>query len=192
MAWRPHRQFRVLHRARLAHSQPHNYSTSRLLWGWRLSLGLPAAPALLIVVGALFLTDTPISLVMRGRVDRARAVLRRVRGPDADVDAELEAIVRAAEAGRRNEEGAFRRLATRREYRPQLVFAVAIPVFFQLTGVIVLAFFAPLMLRTVGFGSNAALMGRPSSAPCTWPPSSCQRWPSTGTGAGCSSSWAAS
>lgn len=31
--------------------------------------------------------------------------------------------------------------------------------FFQLTGVIVLAFFAPLVFRTVGFGSNAALMG---------------------------------
>jgi len=54
---------------------------------------------------------------------------------------------------------AFRRMATRREYRPHLVLAVAVPMFFQLTGVIVLAFFAPLVFRTVGFGSNAALMG---------------------------------
>ena len=54
---------------------------------------------------------------------------------------------------------AFRRMATRREYRPHLVLAVAVPMFFQLTGVIVLAFFAPLVFCTVGFGSNAALMG---------------------------------
>lgn len=51
------------------------------------------------------------------------------------------------------------RMATRREYRPHLVLAVAVPMFFQLTGVIVLAFFAPLVFRTVGFGSRAALMG---------------------------------
>ncbi|TVU14351.1 hypothetical protein EJB05_37814 [Eragrostis curvula] len=136
-----------------------NYFTSRLAWGWRLSLGLAGAPAVFIFVGALFLTDTPSSLVMRGRVDQARAALRRVRGPGADVDAELKDIVRAVEVARRSEDGAFRRMATRREYRPHLVLGVAVPTFFQLTGVVVLSFFAPLIFRTVGFGSNAALMG---------------------------------
>ena len=136
-----------------------NYATARASWGWRVSLGLAGAPAVVIFVGALFLTDTPTSLVMRGRADRARAALLRVRGPDADVDAELRDIAKAVEAARRSEDGAFRRMATRREYRPHLVLAVAVPMFFQLTGVIVLAFFAPLVFRTVGFGSNAALMG---------------------------------
>ena len=82
-----------------------------------------------------------------------------MRRPGADVDAELKEISRAVEAARQSEDGAFRRMATRREYRPHLVLAVAVPMFFQLTGVIVLAFFAPLVFRTVGFGSNAALMG---------------------------------
>ncbi|KAL6650821.1 hypothetical protein ACP70R_009746 [Stipagrostis hirtigluma subsp. patula] len=136
-----------------------NYATAHASWGWRVSLGLAGAPAVLIFVGALFLTDTPSSLVMRGRVDRARAALLRVRGPGADVDAELRDIVKAVEVASRSEDGAFRRMATRREYRPHLVLAVAVPMFFQLTGVIVLAFFAPLVFRTVGFGSNAALMG---------------------------------
>ncbi|XP_025824600.1 sugar transport protein MST1-like isoform X2 [Panicum hallii] len=136
-----------------------NYATARAPWGWRVSLGLAGAPAVVIFVGALFLSDTPSSLVMRGRADGARAALLRVRGPDADVDAELRDIAKAVEAARRSEDGAFRRMATRREYRPHLVLAVAVPMFFQLTGVIVLAFFAPLVFRTVGFGSNAALMG---------------------------------
>ncbi|KAK3142444.1 hypothetical protein QOZ80_4BG0346510 [Eleusine coracana subsp. coracana] len=136
-----------------------NYATARLTWGWRLSLGLAGAPAIFIFVGALFLTDTPSSLVMRGQVDRARAALRRVRGPGADVDAELNDIVRAVDVALQSEDGAFRRIATRREYRPHLVLAVAVPLFFQLTGVIVLSFFSPLVFRTVGFGSNAALMG---------------------------------
>ncbi|KAF8703302.1 hypothetical protein HU200_032097 [Digitaria exilis] len=136
-----------------------NYATARHDWGWRVSLGLAGAPAVVLFVGALFLTDTPSSLVMRGHADRARAALLRVRGPDADVDAELRDIAKAVEVARQSEDGAFRRMATRREYRPHLVLAVAVPMFFQLTGVIVLAFFAPLVFRTVGFGSNAALMG---------------------------------
>ncbi|CAO2035277.1 unnamed protein product [Urochloa humidicola] len=136
-----------------------NYAAARHSWGWRLSLGLAGAPAAAIFLGALFLTDTPSSLVMRGRPEKARAALLRVRGSGADVDAELRDIAKAVEAAGRSEHGAFRRMATRRGYRPHLVFAVAVPVFTQLTGVIVLSFFSPLVFRTVGFGSNAALMG---------------------------------
>lgn len=137
-----------------------NYFTARISWGWRLSLGLAGAPAVVIFVGALFLTDTPSSLLMRGQPEsRARAALLRVRGPGADVDAELKDISRAVEVARQSEDGAFRRMATRREYRPHLVLAVAVPMFFQLTGVIVLSFFSPLVFHTAGFGSNAALMG---------------------------------
>ncbi|KAM0882983.1 hypothetical protein ACQ4PT_031928 [Festuca glaucescens] len=55
-----------------------NYATARISWGWRLSLGLAGAPAVIIFIGSLFLTDTPSSLVMRGRVDDARAALLRV------------------------------------------------------------------------------------------------------------------
>ncbi|XP_006652352.2 sugar transport protein MST1 isoform X2 [Oryza brachyantha] len=136
-----------------------NYFASRVPWGWRLSLGLAGAPAVVIFLGALCLTDTPSSLVMRGDTARARAALLRVRGRAADVEAELKGIVRSVEIARQGEDGAFRRMAVRREYRPYLVFAVAIPMFFQLTGVIVISFFSPLVFRTIGFGSNAALMG---------------------------------
>ncbi|KAL6650209.1 hypothetical protein ACP70R_009134 [Stipagrostis hirtigluma subsp. patula] len=136
-----------------------NYVTSRVSWGWRLSLGLAGAPAAVILLGTLFLTDTPSSLVMRGQADRARAALLRIRGRGADVDAELADISRAVEAARRSADGAFRRIAARREYRPHLVLAVAVPLFNQFTGVFVLSFFSPLVFRTAGFGSNAALMG---------------------------------
>lgn len=137
-----------------------NYGTSRIpRWGWRLSLGLAAAPAAVIVAGALLIPDTPSSLLVRGRVDAARAALRRVRGGKAeDVDAELADVARAVEAARAHEQGAFRRIL-RREHRPHLVMAVAVPLFQQLTGVIVIAFFSPVLFQTAGFGSNAALMG---------------------------------
>lgn len=136
-----------------------NYGTVRIpVWGWRLSLGLAAVPASAIFLGALLIPDTPSSLLQRGKLDRARAALRRVRGPVADVEAELKDIIRNVEESMESEDGAFRRIL-RREYRPYLVMAVAIPTFQQLTGIIVIAFFSPVLFRTVGFGSNAALMG---------------------------------
>jgi MFS family permease len=136
-----------------------NTGTSKIpVWGWRLSLGLAAVPAAVMVVGAALITDSPSSLVLRGKNDHARAALQRVRGKGVDIDAEFSDILAAVEHDTRNEEGAFRRIL-RREYRPYLVMAVAFPVFLNLTGVTVTAFFSPILFRTMGFGSDAALMG---------------------------------
>ncbi|CAN6275878.1 unnamed protein product [Urochloa humidicola] len=137
-----------------------NYFTNRIHgWGWRVSLGLAAAPAAVIVAGALFVSDTPSSLVLRGDPDRARASLQRVRGAGADVDAEFSDIARAAEEARRSEEGAFRRLARGEGYRHYLVMAVAIPTFVDLTGMVVVSVFSPVLFRTVGFDSQRAVLG---------------------------------
>ncbi|RLM80603.1 sugar transport protein 5-like [Panicum miliaceum] len=101
-----------------------NYGTDTIpRWGWRLSLGVGLVPAAVIIVGAALIPDTPNSLVLRGRLDEARASLRRIRGAAADTEAELESIARAVEQDRRHASGAFRRLFCRREYRPHLVIA---------------------------------------------------------------------
>ncbi|XP_078166088.1 sugar transport protein MST1-like [Carex rostrata] len=136
-----------------------NYFASHIPeWGWRLSLGLAAAPAFVILLGSVLITDTPSSLILRGRVDTARVALQQIRGADADVNAEIKEIMHSIEQGQKNNQGAFKRLLMR-EYRPHLVMALAIPTFMQLTGVIVVAFFAPQLFRTIGFGSDGALIG---------------------------------
>ncbi|CAM0945559.1 unnamed protein product [Alopecurus aequalis] len=136
-----------------------NYAANTIpRWGWRLSLGVGIVPAAVIIVGAALIPDTPNSLVLRGKADEARASLRRIRGPTADVDAELKDIIQAAEEDKRYESGALRRLG-RREYRPHLVMAVALTVFFELTGVIVVSLFTPLLFYTVGFTSQKAILG---------------------------------
>ena len=136
-----------------------NYLTNRIPgWGWRVSLGLAAVPAAAVVLGALLVPDTPSSLVLRGEADAARASLQRLRGPGADTEAEFKGIVRAVEEARRNDEGAYARLRGA-GYRHYLVMVVAIPSFFDLTGVIVMAVFSPLLFRTVGFSSQKAIFG---------------------------------
>ncbi|KAM0897769.1 hypothetical protein ACQ4PT_022344 [Festuca glaucescens] len=136
-----------------------NYGTNTIpRWGWRLSLGVGIVPAAVIIVGAALIPDTPNSLVLRGKADEARASLRRIRGPAADIDAELNDIIQAAEEDKRYESGALRRLG-RREYRPHLVMAVALTVFFELTGVTVVSLFTPLLFYTVGFTNQKAILG---------------------------------
>ncbi|CAL5079226.1 unnamed protein product [Urochloa decumbens] len=133
-----------------------NYFTNDIPgWGWRVSLGLAGAPGTLLVVGTFFVSDTPSSLVLRGRPDQARAALLRIRGADADVEAELKDIVRAVEEANRNDEGAFRRLFSRQ----YLLVGVAIPVLYELTGINVINIFMPVVFRTVGFSSKKAILG---------------------------------
>ncbi|KAG2659290.1 hypothetical protein PVAP13_1KG343700 [Panicum virgatum] len=134
-----------------------NYRANTIpVWGWRLSLGVGIVPAAVILLGAAFIPDSPNSLVLRGKVDAARASMRRIRGGSADVDVELKDIIQAAAEDRRHEAGAFRRIA-RREYRPRLVMAIAIPVFFELTGMIVVTLFTPLLFYTLGTDGGKAM-----------------------------------
>ncbi|XP_006663022.2 hexose carrier protein HEX6-like [Oryza brachyantha] len=125
-------------------------------WGWRLSLSLAGVPAVLLTVGAIFLPETPNSLVQQGEDrDKVKALLQKIRGVDA-VDNELDEIV-AANAAAQGENGMWLILSQRR-YRPQLAMAVLIPAFTQLTGINVIGFYAPVLLRTIGMGESASLM----------------------------------
>ncbi|GJN34206.1 hypothetical protein PR202_gb22850 [Eleusine coracana subsp. coracana] len=133
-----------------------NYFTDRLHpWGWRLSLGLAMGPATAIFVGALFLPETPNSLVERGMLDEARRVLEKVRGT-SKVDAEFEDLKEASEAARAVK-GTFRNLLATRN-RPQLVIgALGIPAFQQLSGMNSILFYSPVIFQSLGFGNSAAL-----------------------------------
>ncbi|KAI4357950.1 hypothetical protein L6164_001863 [Bauhinia variegata] len=135
-----------------------NYYFSKILngEGWRLSLGLGAAPAIIFIVGAICLPESPSSLVERGRVEEARKELVQLRGTP-NVEAELNDIVAASEASKQVKHP-WKSLFTERKYRPQLTFAVCIPFFQQFTGVNAINFYAPILFRTIGFGSNASLM----------------------------------
>ncbi|GAB4831093.1 Transcription factor stp1 [Ancistrocladus abbreviatus] len=124
-------------------------------WGWRLSLGGAMVPALIITVGSLLLPDTPNSLIERGNHEEAIAKLKRIRGMD-DVGEEYNDLVAASEMSKQVEHPWSNLL--QRKYRPHLTMAIAIPFFQQLTGINVIMFYAPVLFKTIGFGSNASLM----------------------------------
>src|SRR3546814_11705346 len=67
-------------------------------WRWMFGLGL--LPALVMLIGARFLPESPRWLVKKGRDEEARKVLQRLR--DGDIEPELEQIreINRREVGR--------------------------------------------------------------------------------------------
>ncbi|XP_006644256.1 sugar transport protein MST7 [Oryza brachyantha] len=134
-----------------------NYFTDKIAggWGWRVSLGLAAVPAVIMAVGSIFLPDTPNSLLARGKVIEARDMLRRIRGTE-DIGPEYDDLMNASYATKAIV-NPWSTLLERR-YRPQLVMSLLIPTLQQLTGINVVMFYAPVLFKTIGFGGTASLM----------------------------------
>lgn len=132
-----------------------NFCTQKLDgWGWRLSLGLAAVPAGIMTIGSLGLPETPNSLVERGHHEKARAMLEKIRGTP-DVQEEFQDLVEASEVSKRVKHPFGTILE--RKYRPHLVMAITIFFFQQLTGINVITFYAPVLFKTLGLGTNTSL-----------------------------------
>lgn len=136
-----------------------NFGTAKLHGniGWRISLGLAAIPAALMMIFSYFLPDTPSSLLERGHVDEARKILKRVRGitEDAEIEAEFSDMVAVSEASKKVR-SPWTNLF-QRKYRPYLTMAVFIPFFQQMTGMNIIVFYAPQLFSSIGMGNNSAL-----------------------------------
>ncbi|KAK9152504.1 hypothetical protein Syun_010813 [Stephania yunnanensis] len=130
-----------------------NYGSNKIKggWGWRLSLGLAAVPAAIVLVGSMCLPDTPNSMIERGVSEEdVKRNLQRLRGT-ANIHQEYhdlcEACANASEAKNNTKWWTI----FQRKYRPQMVMAFLIPFFQQLTGINVIMFYAPVLFRTLGF-----------------------------------------
>ncbi|KAJ7961331.1 putative Sugar transporter [Quillaja saponaria] len=134
-----------------------NYNFAKIKGGqgWRYSLGGAAVPAIMVIVGSLILPETPNSLIERGCKEEAKEKLIKIRGVP-NVDEELNDLIAASEASKLVQHP-WRSLL-KRKYRPQLTMAICIPFFQQLTGLNVITFYAPVLFKTIGFGSNGSLM----------------------------------
>ncbi|GLT30924.1 hypothetical protein SLA2020_056980 [Shorea laevis] len=134
-----------------------NYGTAQIEggWGWRVSLALAAVPAIMMTFGAFILPDTPNSILERGKVEKARQMLQKIRGTQ-NVDNEFQDLLEASEAAKKVEHP-WRNILQPR-YRPQLTLCILIPFFQQLTGINVIMFYAPVLFKTLGFGDDASLI----------------------------------
>ncbi|KAF7133245.1 hypothetical protein RHSIM_Rhsim09G0190100 [Rhododendron simsii] len=132
-----------------------NYGTVKLGndLGWRISLSVASIPAAVLAQGAIFLPETPNSLIqLTQNHHKAKLILQRIRGTN-DVQAELDDLVKASDVSKTNLHPFHEK--TQRKYRPQVVMAIAIPFFQQVTGINAIAFYVPILFRTAGLGKSA-------------------------------------
>jgi MFS transporter, SP family, galactose:H+ symporter len=112
---------------------------------WRIMLGLAAVPAVLLIPALLRLPETPRYLVLQGRLEAARASLKR-SDPDADVDAEL-ASMQGAISGERG--GRIKEML-RKPYLRATVFVVGLGFFIQITGINATVAYGPRIFQAMG------------------------------------------
>ncbi len=118
---------------------------------WRAMFGAEAIPALLFLGLLCFSPESPRWLILHGDQQRGRAVLRRIQ-PAVTADAEYSLIVARADDKQLPWTDVFRP-----EYRRALLVGVGLSFFGQLTGVNVIVYFGPSILKSAGFVENGAL-----------------------------------
>lgn len=133
-----------------------NYGTVEIYeFGWRISLAVAAVPALMILMGGIFLPESPSSLISRGHRKEGLKVLQKIRGQE-DVELEFkDIIVQTSEA---NAIKHPLRALFQECYRPQLVISSVVAIVQQLTGINAIMFYAPQVFSTFGSGRKASLL----------------------------------
>ncbi|XVF01501.1 hypothetical protein REPUB_Repub04eG0094100 [Reevesia pubescens] len=122
--------------------------------GWRISLSLSTIPAFVMIIGFVFLPDTPNSLLERGNTEKAKEMLQRIRGTK-NVEREFQDMFDASHAATKGQ-NPWKNIIKKR-YRPQLVMCILIPFFQPLTGMNIVIFYVPVLFQTLGFADDASL-----------------------------------
>ena len=119
--------------------------------GWRLMLISEAVPAVLFLGLLTLVPDTPRWFVMKGRTDKARAVLGRLVG-EAEAQttlAEIESSLVVPDQSKGVNLFAFGTLV--------IVAGILLSVFQQFVGINAVLYYAPLMFKNLGASTDSAL-----------------------------------
>ena len=126
-------------------------------WSWRWMVGVAAIPATALLVAMFWLPESPRWLVSKDRGDEARAALHRVRADTNNVDAEYEDIQQVTKkTGSARTAGWTGLFAA--WVRPATICGLGVAAFTQLSGIEMMIYYAPTILKGVGFGPSAALL----------------------------------
>ncbi len=118
--------------------------------GWRLMFGLAAIPALILLVGLLFVPESPRWFVRQNLRDRARQVLSRIRRPE-----EIEPEISDIESSLTQQEGGWHELFSS-NLRPALIIGIGLAIFQQFTGINTVIYYAPTIFQLAGLQSHSA------------------------------------
>jgi sugar porter (SP) family MFS transporter len=120
---------------------------------WRLMLGLAAVPSLILLLGMLFMPETPRYLVHAGDEGAAHEVIEDLPGDDHP----QERIAEIREVEQEDEEAitGLRGLLAAKWVRPALLVATGLAVFQQLVGINTIIYYAPVVIGYTGFAVSS-------------------------------------
>jgi SP family galactose:H+ symporter-like MFS transporter len=117
---------------------------------WRWMFGLAAIPALILLIGLMFVPKSPRWLMGRSLDDQARAVLQKIR-ETTNVSAELAEI----KADLSLQESGWRELLNP-SLRLPLIIGIGLALFQQFTGINTVIYYAPTIFQLAGLHSASA------------------------------------
>jgi MFS transporter, SP family, major inositol transporter len=124
---------------------------------WRWMLAVAVLPAIVLLVGMIFMPQSPRWLVAKGRLQEAMEVLRRIRPSGDGVQAELQEIEKLAVREQSARMTAMAILSTRWT-RTLLFVGIGIGVVQQVSGVNSIMYYGTQILSRSGLGDRGALV----------------------------------
>lgn len=121
---------------------------------WRVMLGITVIPATIFLVGVILLPESPRWLIAKGRHEQALAVLRKNRKTEKEAQDEAQEI-RDTVSGSKPQNG-FKFFLGNKNFRKTVFLGVALQLMQQLTGLNVVMYYGPELIKQAGFTSPLA------------------------------------
>jgi len=119
---------------------------------WRWMFAVMGIPSFLFLVMLVFVPESPRWLVQKGRETDALNILSQINGPGI-ARTELAEIRDSL----KKEQGTYREVFSR-PMRPILWVGILLAIFSQVTGINSIMYYAPVIFKATGFGTDSALM----------------------------------
>jgi len=117
---------------------------------WRMMFALAAIPASILAVGMLFMPASPRWLASHSMIDKARRVLKRIRGT-ADIDKEMQGIQESLS----QQNGHWSELLSPL-VKPAVIVGIGLAILQQVTGINTVIYYAPTIFQFAGFKSASS------------------------------------
>lgn len=122
---------------------------------WRYMLALATVPGLLLFIGTFFVPASPHWLVSEGRINEAKRILKTLRETPREVRKELAEMKKQEKASRQGPP--VKELLREKWVIRLLLTGMGLGFVAQFTGVNAFMYYTPIILKTTGMGTNAAI-----------------------------------
>lgn len=122
---------------------------------WRYMLAIAMVPGILLFAGTFLLPTSPRWLAAKGRIEEAEAVLERLRDTPEEVEREVQEMREAEEQAKRRPP--LRELLRQGWVVKLLLLGIGLGFVAQFTGVNAFMYYTPIILKSTGMGTSAAL-----------------------------------